>query len=227
MDEFDWATPQGRLMWARDHAGLTRREVSDRTGISTKTIEAHENGRNLLRGLSTDHSALYARAYGVSENWLITGAGEPFGVKGGILRIPVRGYLQAGHWMESFEVAPPDQFDVAVTSSPSLAREPLYAAIVRGTSMDLVYPDGTIVILRKMTGGVGDLQPGKRYHVERTRPDGQVENTLKTVRRSNDGVVWLCPESTDPQFAAPVRLDAEPGSTIRLRGRVVMAIISE
>lgn len=41
----DWSTPQGRLVWARDNSGLSRREVSERTGLGIKLIEAVDIGR--------------------------------------------------------------------------------------------------------------------------------------------------------------------------------------
>lgn len=224
----DWSTVQGRLIWAREHAQLDRSAAADRTDIKLKTLSAHEEGRNLVRGLSRDHSSRYARAYGVSETWLITGAGAPTpGARSDSIRVTVRGVLQAGVWRESFELPPPDQFDVWIPKRPDLEFEPLYAGIVRGESMNRVYPDGTIVVMRRRVEGPHDLIPDKRYHVERQRPDGTVECTLKTVRRRADGSIWLVPESTDPAFQETIAVSSPKDGHISFVGRVVQAIINE
>lgn len=224
----DWGTIQGRLVWARENAGLTRSEAAERTGIRLKTLSAHEEGRNLLRGLSTMYSSRYARAYGVAEVWLTAGAGAPKpSSRGDSIPVPVRGILQAGVWRESFELPPPDQFEVWIPRRPEIEFEPLYAGIVRGESMNRVYPDGTIVVMRRRIEDPRDLIPEKRYHVERQRPDGSVECTLKTVKRRADGSIWLVPESTDPAFQETIAVSSPTDGHVSFVGRVVQAIIAE
>lgn len=219
-------TSADRLRWARETKRLSLAEAAAATGMSPKTIQSHETGHRLKRGLSTDYSALYARAYGVSETWLLTGMGDPFGPKGGReLRVQVRGALAAGVWSDSFEWPESCRYDVWLRDEPDLSRETLYAAEVRGNSMNRVYPDGTVVVLRRGIDGIADLMPDKRYHVERTAPDGTVENTLKTVRVRADRSVWLVPDSDDPEFQSAIRV--EPGVDVSFVGRVVRAILRE
>lgn len=224
----DLDKPHERLRWAREMRKMTLAEAAAATGINQKTIQSHESGHRSKRGLSTEYSPDYARGYRVSETWLVTGAGEPLGPKSAQgIRVQVKGVLQAGIWTESFEWPPIDQYDVWVSGRPDLAREVLYAAEVRGSSMNKVYPDGTIVVLRRGIDGPSDLVTGKRYHVERQMPDGLVENTIKTVKRGGDGRIWLVPESDDPEFQASVEVTGNNGVHISFVGRVVIAITSE
>lgn len=223
----DLNTPSERLRWAREQRQMSIADVSRTTKISDRTIQSHESGWRTKRGISTKYSGTYARIYGVSENWLLTGNGEPFGPKAAPdIRVTVKGALQAGVWTESFEWPPVDQFDVWVSARPDLAREVLYGGQVRGPSMNKIYPDHSIVVLRRGIDGPNDLIPNKRYHVERQRPDGTVESTLKTVRRGADGRIWLWPESDDPEFQTPIEVSDRDGH-ISFVGRVVMAITHE
>jgi transcriptional regulator with XRE-family HTH domain len=224
----DLSEIKDRLSEARRNAGLSQRDVSERTGLSIKVIGAHEEGRNLGRGLIQKYAEKYARAYGVSALWLSHGIGTPIQTKRleGI-RVCVRGALQAGLWSSDFDWSPEDQYEIWVNRTPELERETLYAAEVRGPSMNRAYPDHTIVILKRRVEGLDDLISGKRYHVERIRSDGLVENTIKTLIRRKDGTLWLQPESDDPEYSASVQVKTSSRETISFVGRVVQAIINE
>lgn len=66
------ATDYGdRLRAARNAAGLTQVQLSQKTGIPQSTISSAEK-----IGLSSTHTAVYASALGVSAIWLATGEGE-------------------------------------------------------------------------------------------------------------------------------------------------------
>ncbi len=65
-------TTADRLRQARQQAGFnTAAEAIERYGWTKSTTYCHENG---LRGL-TRHAKKYARAYGISIDWLLTGKG--------------------------------------------------------------------------------------------------------------------------------------------------------
>jgi transcriptional regulator with XRE-family HTH domain len=59
-----------RLVRARKHKGLSRDQVAERLGVSLSTVQSHENDRNQLR---PDSLETYARLYGVSIDWIVTG----------------------------------------------------------------------------------------------------------------------------------------------------------
>ncbi len=74
MSEFNEKVGE-RLTSARQAAGLSREQVSERLGkgFSLSTIQAHENGRNALTPEKADR---YVRLYKISHDWLVTGVGE-------------------------------------------------------------------------------------------------------------------------------------------------------
>ena len=66
-----------RLVAAREKAGFeTAAEAASALGVSYSTYAGHENGSS---GFRRDTAAQYARRFGVSLEWLITGRGEMTG----------------------------------------------------------------------------------------------------------------------------------------------------
>lgn len=217
-----------RLSWLRSQKGSpTFQLIADATGINVKTVHAHHAGqRATKRGLSEEQLAAYARYYNANALWLARAAGEPFrSSPSGFRRVPVKGILQAGVWTASFDIDE-DRY-VMVSDRDEWRGMTLYAAEVRGESMNRIYPEGSIVVMRRQIDGPRDLVQGKRYHIERQRKDGTSENTLKTVTIGKNGKVWLVPESTDPEFQTPLEATSTPEFYISFVGRVVQAIIPQ
>lgn len=136
-------------------------------------------------------------------------------------RVTVCGALQAGLWTRSFDWPDDECYEIGIPDEPRYASATLYGAEIRGESMNLVYPDRSVVVLERGVFGPRDLTAGARYHVEMQRRDGSVENTLKGVRASGDGSIWLVPESSDPAFQAPVKAVSGDGEHISIVGRVI------
>lgn len=68
-----------RLTAARKSAGFdTAKQAADALGIRYPTYAGHENGSS---GFRRDTAAFYAKRFGVSLDWLITGRGEMKGLK--------------------------------------------------------------------------------------------------------------------------------------------------
>lgn len=68
-----------RLVAARKGAGFdTAKQAADALGIRYPTYAGHENGNS---GFRRDTAAFYAKRFGVSLDWLITGRGEMKGQK--------------------------------------------------------------------------------------------------------------------------------------------------
>jgi transcriptional regulator with XRE-family HTH domain len=64
-----------RLKWARKSAGYrSAKEAALRVGVGYDTYAQHENG---TRGFPAARATIYARAFGVDFNWLMTGRGNP------------------------------------------------------------------------------------------------------------------------------------------------------
>lgn len=79
MDEtVDWysddtATFGDRLAAARDHAGLSQRDVADQLGVKTSTLLAWEEDRKEPRA---NRLSMLSGLLGVSLSWLMTGEGD-------------------------------------------------------------------------------------------------------------------------------------------------------
>lgn len=74
----DKDTIGGRLRWARERRGYTSaRSVAEAFGWNPNTYKSHEQGIRRADSLPTDVARKYARAYGVSVAWLLTGTGDP------------------------------------------------------------------------------------------------------------------------------------------------------
>lgn len=95
---------------------------------------------------------------------------------------------------------------------------------VRGTSMDQVFPDGTVVLIVNTI--VNRIQPrsGDYVLVQRVDKNGLHEASLKQLVIDLDGKQWLWPRSNDPLYQAPIPVTERDDVTIT--GRVVNASLS-
>jgi hypothetical protein len=74
----DLQTPGGRLRWAREAWGLpSSRAAAERFGWNENTYKSHELGIRGSEGFKLKTAERYARAFGVSVEWLTTGRGSP------------------------------------------------------------------------------------------------------------------------------------------------------
>lgn len=119
-----------------------------------------------------------------------------------VRRVPVLGIVQAGAWAEVYDDDPhPSEW--VVFDEPEYARTEAFALIVRGSSVDQVYPDGSRVICIPATST--GIQEGD-FVVVRRRRGAFAETTLKQIQVGADGEVELWPRSNDPAFQDPIRL---------------------
>lgn len=207
-----------RLFDLATAAGLTYADIADATGSHRITIAKLATGQIAL---TQEWMERLAPVLGTTPAGLIEA--PPAGLR----LVKVAGVLQAGAWSETHEWPPDEQFSVMVPDDPALRRLALYGGVVRGDSMDEVYPEGTIVVLTRIAdGGRADIRPGRRYHVRITRADGLTEDTLKTLIEK-DGKYWLRPESSNPEFKSWIPLDGLPGTMIELIGLVRFAVTRE
>lgn len=154
----------------------------------------------------------------------ITGATAPVA---GLRSIAVKGSVQAGAWKEAWEWDESSWYSVGVQDLEALRPFNLYAAELRGTSMNRRYAEGTVLIYTDIVETGEDLIVGKRYIVERERSDGEREATVKTLAADDDGNYWLMPESDDPRFQEALDLSHVEDETIRILGRVHFAVTKE
>lgn len=71
--EKDWGTFGGRMRWARHYADKTQKEAAKAVGIAQPTLSELEGDDSI----GSAHTIGFAICYGVSAEWLATGAGKP------------------------------------------------------------------------------------------------------------------------------------------------------
>jgi len=192
-----------RLIIARKRAGFeTAADAARALGVKLSTYFSHENGSI---GLRAEVASKYARKFKVSMDWLIDGKGAMNGVgtipyEIEIAGLPLLGSIQAGHWVEvGFAQDEAERPMVPFARDPRYPHAKQYALKVVGDSMDLDYPDGSIVTCVNFADSglsLGDALIGQILHVERQRAGGQlVEMTLKALEKRK-GKLYLAPHSS-------------------------------
>lgn len=120
-----------------------------------------------------------------------------------IISLHVRGAVQAGRWAEAMEWHP-DEWQKISLPRPDGHRS-YFGLTVRGPSMNQVYPEGTILVCVPFHDYDHALEDGDHVIVQRWQ-GGQVEATVKEMRRAPDGAIWLWPRSDHPEHQAPIAL---------------------
>jgi transcriptional regulator with XRE-family HTH domain len=197
--------------------GLSREDVAEGIGVHPVTVSKLINGKMKL---TTEYLQKFGNLFNVPPEQIIAPPSSTRIVK-------VRGPLQAGHWAESVEWDEDDWYDVAIPDDPALRSVPLYAGETRGPSMDKRYPERTVLVFAHVEDTHEPLMVGKRYVVERERPDGLREATVKQLWADENGRMWLLPESTDPRFQQPIPIEGGENDTVRVLGRVRYSVQRE
>lgn len=214
-----------RLIKARKEAGYdTAADAARALGVKLPTYFAHENGTSGLRAVVAEK---YARKFRVGVEWLLTGKGAtttggaaPYEID--VEGLPLLGSIQAGHWLETTDAHQGANTEmVAIVRDPRFPHAKQYALRVVGDSMDLDYPDGSIVTCVDFADSGLSLTEGMIVHVERQRAGGQlVEITLKAVER-HKGRLALVPHSSNPKHQAIPLHSSDPDTEVVARGVVV------
>lgn len=203
-----------RIKGVIDEKGMTYALVADALDPPAHEITIAKLATGKQR-LTQDWMNRLALVLGVAPQDFIAKPSEPH-----LRHVHVRGALKAGDWSENHEWAADDQFDVMIPDHIDLRALQLYGAVISGESMNLRYQAGSVVVLSRIAQRPGEIVIGKRYHVRRTRADGLVEETIKTLVKDELGRFWLKPESTHPEHQEWISLDGKAGETVDLIGRV-------
>lgn len=205
-------SPADRLKAAREKSGYeSAKSAAEAMGVAIATYIQHENGS---RGFPANRAERYARFFRTTPEWLLYGRDKADNLEAVQLgpQLPVQGAVAAGVWKESLQY--PEEEWSYFTGSPDV-RAPLnhrFGLKVQGHSMDIPYPPGTVIECVRYWGDE-PIPNGKRVVVQRTRFNGELETTVKEYQRDANGIEWLVPRSTHPEFQAPFRCD-QPGDEI-------------
>lgn len=226
MDVTKQSEQAARLVKAREAKGFRfARDATNYFGWPYATYAQHEQG---ARGI-TRAADKYAKAFGVSEAWLLTGHGQGPGQKLGYVEtrpVEVIGVVQAGEWTEAFEWDDEDRYVVPIPADPEYAAYTLKGAEMRGPSMNRWRPEGTVIIFTDQIETQEELRLGKRYFVQRSNGH-EYECTVKKLWQDDGGKLWLLPESDDPRFQEPLSVEGNDGEEIRIVGRVTYSVAKE
>jgi transcriptional regulator with XRE-family HTH domain len=194
----------------RARLGIDQKELSARIGVDQSTVSKYERG---VQEPKREPSMKLAELAGVPfGEWVGV---EPVTAKDVRSKmVPVVGELCAGQWREAIEWEHDDQYSVPVLLDPDMPGYQLRGYIVRGTSMNRYYPDGSVVFAAATISN--GLQPSSGDHVlvSRRNRKGQYEASLKEYVVEADGSKWLWPRSSDPAHQAPLQYDGAEEVTI-------------
>jgi repressor LexA len=118
--------------------------------------------------------------------------------------VPVIGHVQAGQFRHAMEWDHDDRYDAQV--SPDPVHRTRFGLEVRGTSMNRVFPEGTVVVCVPVMEYAHAIGDGNYVVVHRRNEIGDVEATVKQLQIDENGRAWLWPRSDDPEHQAPMLL---------------------
>ena len=125
---------------------------------------------------------------------------------GVVTETKLAGYVQAGEFQHRLEYPIEDQLTIKAPVKQRYAELPSIGLEVRGPSMNLIYPEGTIVICTPLAAVGRWPVPGERVVVHRYAENGDCEATIKEFQMDEHGRVWLWPRSSDPNFREPISM---------------------
>ena len=199
--------------------GLSRRALSLNAGLSEGAVKAILNGHSKHPRYDTLEKLAIVLGCTVSdliedERGIDEATSTPLTV------VAVSGHVQAGSWVEALEWPHGDWFEIAVPPDRRYPGVSRFGLLVRGPSMDLVYPDSTILICVALADLGRTAKSGERIICQRRRGRGEFEITVKeyVVRDDNH---WLVPHSTDPRYQSPTALDPGNAEDISLVALVI------
>jgi transcriptional regulator with XRE-family HTH domain len=193
---------------------LTQARLAEMVGVEQPTIQRWETGKR-----EPDLEALgqLAEALGVEPGaFFADDVTAPLGPT-----LYVKGEVQAGHWVEAYEWPPEEWRTFNGRAGVRAKLEHRFGLRVVGDSMNLRYPDGSIVECISLFGHAEAL-PGRRVVVVRKREDLKYEATVKKLVEQ-DGEMWLVPESSNPAHQQIKLGDPEPGI---LETRIAAVVVS-
>ena len=203
--------------------GMNVKRWAEQAGVSPNTLYNFLNGRS--ERLEHDTYKKLAKAGGVPV-FVLDGSTDIVRIDA---MIRIKGAVQAGVWAESSEWDDAEGYAVNAPI-PAEYEGAAYGVVVRGTSMNKVYPEGSIAIVVSIHDLVRDVRNGDRVRVRRTRLDGMIETTVKELIAGADGKLWLWPRSSDPRWQQPIEYDGRYAGdieSVQVCGVVLCAIIPE
>lgn len=205
-----------RIREAREIRGISQTVLARRCGVSRAAVSQWESDATTPTG---PNLVSIASTLMVSPRWLAEGKGprdskiDPMtpNIEETDLAVgPTRviGEVEAGVFKDTLEYVADDQFDIYVPVDPRYRGLHRAALKVRGPSMNLIYPEGSFIVVVPVLELGEDWAPrsGMRVVVQRSNSQGQMEATVKEIEIDSDGHFWLAPKSSHPGFTTAWRV---------------------
>ena len=191
-----------------EETGRTASGLANAMGLAPARITEIVNGTRRIR---IDELGVLSSYLQLPVEEVLTHLEVPLGsAPSGSVRIKIRGTVQAGNWHPAGEWQLPEEDWEAITVPKPNSYKGLFALQMAGTSMNQVYPEGSILIFTPIQE-FRDLRseaPWDHVLVIRKR-HGEAEATVKELRIDKEGRQWLWPRSDDPQHQTPLELPSE------------------
>lgn len=175
---------------------MNQSQLAEAAGVSQATVSRWEKGSSP----TGEHISKLARIFDKSVDELCGLQPITLG-----LRLPVVGCVEAGVFRETNEFPPEDIYEMPIPTPRSAPGGPVFGLEVRGQSMNLHYPEDSILVCVRLADMNRDLRDGDHVIVYQKNGD-LYEATCKELRMAGDKP-WLWPRSTDPNHQAPILLD--------------------
>ena len=229
-------TPADRLKAARIAAGFSSaRQAAEAMGVSADTYTQHENG---TRGFPANRAQKYATFFRTTPERLLYGRGDSIPTtelspsrndaltRPALAFLRVRHTAQAGMWFEADVVSQvEDETEYPVVSHPQLKGVEQWLERVVGDSMNLFFPEGSIVHVASTIAMHHEPLQDQHVIVERIRAGGHLrERSIKQVNLIPGGIE-LWPRSTNPKWSEPLKVtedtDTPEAVTVQIVGLVI------
>lgn len=132
--------------------------------------------------------------------------------------VEVIAVVEAGVWREALELPQDEREQFPMPSIPGFEGVEVFGLRVRGSSMNLIYPEGSIAFFVRPE----DLTPTDGHIVVVMKKRGDLyETTLKELGRDKRNRVALFPRSSDPRHQAPLYPGKQGAESVEIIGVAV------
>jgi len=118
--------------------------------------------------------------------------------------VQVKTEARAGVMRASFDLPLPDQVETPVPIDAEMRASGAYGVLVRRPGAELLYPEGTILVVMPAAAYAGTLSNGRKVILQRINA-GTVEVTVRELQVL-EAKAWLRLRSTDPRYDNAVEM---------------------
>lgn len=197
--------------------GKRNRGLAKHLGVPDSRISEIINGR---REVQTDEIEGVAEFLDWTLEELMRAMGASNGRGSSGVALLIKGTVQAGLWMREAHLPPEDWKPSGLPVPPEYRDSDPFVLKVVGSSMDEVYPDGTLIVCVSTLRMGRELRSGDRVVVQRKNRNGEFEITVKQY--AVEGArKWLVARSTKPEFRGAVEMQKKGTESIEAVALVV------